>query len=432
MDRIREIIGRHDAQWFDIIELQGESIPISFKNSRIHSINSRESRGYGIRVNVKGRTGFSYTNDIEGFDDMVTRAVSLAGYGEDENFTPPEYSVSGPLFEPYSDSIVTFDISKEMEKGHSVINTILKKFPAASIDLDISRSTGRMRLINSSGADISYKNSYYTYSASVTIISDDSVKLDVWEGSSSLEPESFDYLPDMLIKKIESARIIKKTGSGRIPLLLPPKAAASMLGILTGGLNGKSVFKGTSPFTGKLGEKFFNEAVTIHDSPLLPGSPYSYPFDDEGVKAYDKVLIEKGVITQFVTDLKYAGKMGIPPTGNGSRGYADLPSPSFSNRVMAGGDRPFAEMIKGISLGIMAEQFIGLGQSNTLTGDFSAGLDLAYLIENGEITGRVKDSMITDNLFRLFSGDLVLSSERERRGSVTVPWILFPAVNYTG
>jgi PmbA protein len=80
---------------------------------------------------------------------------------------------------------------------------------------------------------------------------------------------------------------------------------------------------------------------------------------------------------------------------------------------------------------ILIDQFLGLGQSNTLTGDFSANLDLAYLIEKGEVTGRVKDCMITGNLFELLAGELILSKQRETRGAALVPYICFPSVNFT-
>jgi len=77
------------------------------------------------------------------------------------------------------------------------------------------------------------------------------------------------------------------------------------------------------------------------------------------------------------------------------------------------------------------DQFIGLGQSNTLTGEFTANLDLAYALENGEIAGRVKDCMLGGNLFELLSTGPVFSRERIRYGSALVPFVLFPSVNLT-
>ena len=132
---------------------------------------------------------------------------------------------------------------------------------------------------------------------------------------------------------------------------------------------------------------------------------------------------------RFITDLKYGERLGVGSTGNASRGYSSIPSPSFNGIVVEPGDEPFESLIKGIKRGIIAEQFIGLGQSNTLLGDFSANLDLAYLVEDGEIKGRVKDCMISGNIIDLLKGEFYLSSDRERKGSSLLPYAMFPEIN---
>ena len=148
----------------------------------------------------------------------------------------------------------------------------------------------------------------------------------------------------------------------------------------------------------------FGTSISVMDDPTLAGSPFSYPFDDEGVPGKKKHLIENGRVASYISDLKYSSMLKMEPTGNASRGYSSLPGPSFSNIIIDGGSRKFTEIMKSLGRGIVVHQFIGLGQSNTLTGDFSANLDLAYLFENGEITGRVKDCMIAGEHFRSAQG----------------------------
>ena len=213
--------------------------------------------------------------------------------------------------------------------------------------------------------------------------------------------------------------------------LIPTTCILLILEFLSG-FDARTIFKGLSLFSDKKGQKFFNKALTIYDDPLLKNSPYSHPYDDEGIQAQKKALISDGIISTFITDLKYAEKLKIDPTGNASRGYSSLPSPSFSNIIVKNGKEKYEDIIKSIKKGVLVDQFLGLGQSNTLTGDFSANLDLAFLIENGEIVGRVKDCMITDNLFHLLKEDIVLSKERETNGSTLTPYVYFPSVNFTG
>jgi len=419
-----------NASWFDIIEISGSSTPLSFKNNRFHSIQEKHNSGYGIRINISGKTGFSHCNSPEKIKETVEKATLLASYGDMENFKIPDQTTSD--FDPYDKAIDKFDVKFETVRAEAVIERITKTFPEANLDLGINSTTGNCRIINSNGIDASYKNSYYSASVSATLIQNDGTKIDTWESISGLASVSFDNIADRIIEKIRLAEKLEKKESGRIPVILSPRAFSRLIGIIASGLNSKSVYKGISPFSDKLNETFFNQKFSLTDDPRVSGSPYSSPFDDEGVNTAEKKLIHRGQINDFIADLNYAQKLNLKKSGNASRGYSSLPGPSFSNIIIANGVINSAEMIKNIDSGIFIDGFIGLGQSNTLSGDFSAGLDLAFLIKNGEITGRLKDCMISDNLFQLMKDEIHLSSDRELTGSTLAPYILFPSVNYTG
>ncbi len=417
------------TRWHDIIEIESTSTSISFKNNRIYSANEKENRGYGIRVNRDGRTGFSYTNNPGSLTETADRALALAPYGDREDFTLPQ-SASEAL-EPYDRSIEDFSAENEIAAGREIIGLITDRHPGITVDMSIHRSSGRVRLVNSRGLDAEYRNSYFSASLSTTYINGNGVKIDIWESLSARKPVPFRELADAILRKIDYSLEVRKIESGKIPVIFTPKAGARLIGILTSGLNGKSVWKGISPFADKKGDKIFNEAFTLTNDPLNEESPYSYPFDDEGIPSRTASLIDRGTVTGFVTDLNHAAKLNLEPGGNASRGYSSMPVPSFSNIVIDGGPGSIDDLIAGTDRGIMVDQFIGLGQSNTLTGDFSANLDLAFLIEKGTITGRIKDCMITDNLFTLLAGDCTLSREREKTGAMLVPYILLPSVNFT-
>ena len=429
IERIREKLSTA-ARWFDVIEEGGTGTSISFKNSRIHSVTERQNSGYGIRVNVGRQTGFSYTNDRARIDETIARAIAASEYGDVEEFDLP--AKADVPFEPYDGSIRSFSISSEIAGAENAIGAVLEKFPAANIGCSIGESRGSMRIVNSNGIDQSYKSSHYAASLSARLILSDGAILDIWESVSACAPRSFESLAPAIIDKLEKAREVKKLTSGSVPVVLSPKAFSSIIDIVLAGLNAKSVFKGISPFGDKIRSAVFAPELTISDDPGVTGSPYSYPFDDEGVNAGKKFLVNRGRIEQFITDLKYAHKLNLVPGGNGRRGFSSLPYPSYSNIIIDGGSEPYQALLKQIKRGIMVDQFIGLGQSNTLTGDFSAGLDLAYLIENGEIAGRVKDCMLSDNLFTLLAGTVVFSSEQEQVGSVLAPYLFLPRVTFTG
>lgn len=429
MERIQRVLAGR-TRWYDVIETQGSATPVSFANNRFHSITGRHNRGFGIRVNVEGKTGFSYTNDPAMIEETADRAVALAAYGEAEDFDLP--SSAEATFEPYREAIMAFDTKREIAAADEAIASLRDRLPGAVVDASIAASDGSVRLCNSEGLDASYRSSSYSAHLSVTLTGEDGVRLEASESASHLAPAGYGELVEKLAEKIDRAMTTRRLESGRVPVMLTPRAVARIIGIVTAGLNGRAVWRGISPFADRLGQVLFSEHFSLLDDPHLDDSPHSYPFDDEGVTATRKHLVRAGRIETFLTDLAHARRLGLTPGGNGARSYASLPHPSFSNVVIEAGIRGREEMVRGIPRGILVDRFIGLGQSNTLTGDFSAGLELAYLIDGGELAGRVKDCMLSDNLFTLLAGEIEISAERERVGSVLAPWILFPAVSFTG
>ncbi len=427
-DRIEKVIPS-GVNWYDAVYVSGRSTPVSFKNNRLYSISESENSGFGIRINRESRTGFSYTNEIDNISDTTKRALSMCVYGDVEKFSLPVSASAS--FEPYDEAITEFNITEEISRAGKIIDNIKSVYPQINVDLGISSSTGTVRLLNSGGVDVSYRESYYGFSLSCLYVMPDGTRIETWESRSEMKPVDCSSLAETVMDKIEKALNAGKIGSGIYPVIFPPQAFGRLLSFIGSGLNGVSVWKGISPFAGKTGEKLFSESFTMTDCPYIEGSPYNVPFDGEGVPVKENFLVKNGVIKNFINDLKYAERLGIEPTGNASRGYSSLPSPSFHGIIVEPGEKYYRDIISGIDRGIVAEQFIGLGQSNTLTGDFSANMDLAYLVENGRIKGRVKDCMISGNIIELMKGEFILSKDVERRGSSLLPYCFFPAVNIT-
>ena len=305
IERIRSRLSGK-ARWFDIIETRGTGTPISFSNNRLHSITERHNSGYGVRVNVGGRTGFSYTNDITRLEETADRALALAAWGDQEDFDLP--AAADISFEPYDSSIERFNPIGEIEAAEETIAALRGALPHAIIDMGVSMSTGTTHIVNSNGLDRSFRSSHYSVSIGATLILDDGSRIDAGESAAFLAPASHGDLRSKIIRKIEAALVTKRLASGRVPVLLTPRAFARIIGIMTAGLNAKSVWRGISPFAEKRGERLFSTNLTVRDEPKRAASPYSYPFDDEGVTAHDKVMVNRGVIETFITDLKHARK----------------------------------------------------------------------------------------------------------------------------
>jgi len=160
------------------------------------------------------------------------------------------------------------------------------------------------------------------------------------------------------------------------------------------GLEGDFNRKGSSAFSGKVGQQVTSELCTIVDDGTLPNRRGSVTIDDEGTPAQYNVLIEQGILKGYMQDKHNASLMGVSPTGNGRReSYAHLPMPRMTNTYMLAGESSPEEIIKSVKKGIYAPNFAG-GQVDITSGKFVFTSSEAYLIENGEITSPVKGATL--------------------------------------
>lgn len=160
------------------------------------------------------------------------------------------------------------------------------------------------------------------------------------------------------------------------------------------GLEGDFNRKGSSTFSGRVGEQVTSEHCTIVDDGTLKNRRGSINIDDEGTPGQYNVLIEKGILKGYMQDKQNAALMNVNPTGNGRReSYAHLPMPRMTNTYMLPGEHSPEEIIKSVKNGIYAPHFAG-GQVDITSGKFVFTTSEAYLIENGEITAPVKGATL--------------------------------------
>ena len=163
------------------------------------------------------------------------------------------------------------------------------------------------------------------------------------------------------------------------------------------GLEGDFNRKGTSVFSGRIGERVASSLCTVVDDGTLPGRRGSLNIDDEGTPTQYNVLIENGILKGYMQDKLNARLMGTKPTGNGRReSYAHLPMPRMTNTYMLAGSHDPAEIIASVEKGLYAKNFGG-GQVDITSGKFVFSASEAYLIENGKVTRPVKGATLIGN-----------------------------------
>lgn len=160
------------------------------------------------------------------------------------------------------------------------------------------------------------------------------------------------------------------------------------------GLEGDFNRKGTSAFSGRMGQAVASSLCTIVDDGTLPNRRGSLSIDDEGTPGQYNVLIEKGILRGYMQDKLNARLMGVAPTGNGRReSFAHIPMPRMTNTYMLPGPHDPDEIIASVSKGIYAPNFGG-GQVDITSGKFVFSASEAYLIENGKVTTPIKGAML--------------------------------------
>jgi TldD protein len=163
------------------------------------------------------------------------------------------------------------------------------------------------------------------------------------------------------------------------------------------GLEGDFNRKGTSAFSGRVGERVASDLCTVVDDGTIAGRRGSLTIDDEGTPTERTVLIENGILKGYMQDQLNARLMGVNPTGNGRReSYAHLPIPRMTNTYMLPGQHDPEEIIKSVKKGLYAKNFGG-GQVDITSGKFVFSASEAYLIEDGKITRPVKGATLIGN-----------------------------------
>jgi PmbA protein len=283
----------------------------------------------------------------------------------------------------------------------------------------IGRTVGQVRLLNGRGCEASYTKTTFSVGLEATVVRDTDM-LFVWEGETRCRPlKDTATITEPLHRKLEMAQRVVAAPQGEVPVIFTPRGVASvLLGPLLTGFNGRSIVQGASPLVGKLGQEVLDSRITIWDDPTIPYAPGSRACDDEGIPSGRLPLVNEGVIANYLYDLQTAGQAGARSTGSAARSLGSHPSPAPGVVVIQEGDTPYDRMVADIKDGLIVEMPLGAGQGNILGGDFSANVLLGYRVEGGQVTGRVKNTVIAGNVYRALREVVAVGREAQWVGGV--------------
>ena len=410
-------LAKRVAEEAEVFLVSLKETPVGFEANRLKMLETRESTSISLRIIKNGKIGFSTTTRLDDPQALVDMAVETAQFGAEARFVLPAAQVH-PQIEVFDREVEEVAIEDMVEIGDSLIARVLSHTPELVCEAEVTKSEGTVHILNSRGGEASYRKSYFTIGIEGTLIRDTDM-LFVGESDSSCHPvRDFKAIADSVIAQLELAKRPASVATGRLPAILTPKGVRSALFIpLALAVNGKMVVEGASPLAGRQGKLLFDEKLSLWDDATINYRPASRPCDDEGMPSQRTSLIARGVVADFLYDLQTAALAGSRSTGSGNRARGGMPTPSVSTLVIEEGETPFEDMLRDMKEGLVIEMLIGAEQGNVLGGEFSGNVLLGYKVENGEIVGRVKDTMVSGNIYDALKGLVAIGREAKWVGS---------------
>jgi PmbA protein len=397
--------GVQKTQGVEVSLYQGESSQVTFENSKLKSVKTSQETEINTRVIVDDKVGNSHATGIENAADVMERAFAVSEFGSPAHFSFPAPQPSTPV-KMYDEAVAAMTPAEMVEAGQAIVDQIIAYNPDILTEVQHFKSVGKREFANSSGVFFREEGtSYGMYASGQLIRGTEILMVGEWQGqrNRSIDPLA---IAGSIIERFRLAERSATITTGETPVIFTPQAVSVLLLSLMLALDGKNAFLGESPLKEKVGESIATQNFTLVDNPLLDFANASSSYDDEGVPHQVTALVNKGVLRNFLYDLDTAGRAGTRSTGNG-------PGCRPTNWVIQPGETAYADMLRNTRSGLLIQDVMGLGQGNPINGDFSVNVQLGYKIENGEITGRVKDVMLAGNVFDAIKNITAISREQK-------------------
>ena len=417
LERARKV-----SQGAEVFHLRHRDEPVMFEANRLKLVESRESSGVALRLVKDGKIGFSSTSDFRDPGRLVDKALEIGPYGPEARLEFPGHRDFPPV-DVYDGETVSMPVEDMAELGQAAVDRLVGHSPDLTCDGVVAKGVTTVTMLNSSGGAASYIKSVFSVFLHGTVVKGEDMLL-VSDGKSWCRPiRDTTEIIESIETQLDLSRRVVEAPVGDVPVVFSARGfAGALLSPLMSGFSGKAVLQGISPLVGKQGQRLMDERFSLWDDPLTAYSPGSRMCDDEGMPTRKLPLVDNGAIGTFLYDLQSAAQAGVESTASAHRGVGSLPSPGSSVILVDGGDVSYEEMLRDMGTGLVVERLLGAGQSNILGGDFNANVLLGYRVDSGRVTGRVKNTVISGNVYKVLEN--VRGIEKETHwvgGSVRAP-----------
>jgi PmbA protein len=434
--------GATDAE---AVVYEGDEFSALVRLGQVETLKESGSRAVGLRVFIGQRTASTSSSDFS--SDSITRlvdgAIGLAKITSEDPFAGlPEAHEFGKVD---GDQKLYFEDVNEMPPAERI--EIARRAEAAAMAYDtriqnsgggdFDTATSHKILMNSRGFVGEYRRSYCGFSvAPIAQDASGGMQRNYWFSNSrtvtKLEsPEE--------IGREAARRTLQRLGARQVktqkaPVVFSPEIARSIMGNIFDAANGDAIYRHATFFADMLGKQVAGENITVVDDGTMMldgiGGFGTRPFDGEGLPARRTVLVENGVLKNYVNNTYTARKIGMKSTGNASRGLAGNPGIGAGNFYLEPGTLSHDEIIGDVKSGLYVTETMGFGV-NLVTGDYSQGASGMW-IENGEIAYPVEEITIAGNLKDMYRNIVAIGNDLVFRGANAAPTIRVEGMTIAG
>ena len=421
---------------------EGDEFSVDVRMGEVETLKEAGSRAAGIRI-LKGQcSGSSYTSDLspDGIAKMVEAAFEISAITTGDPFAgmpdPADLGTLDDDLQLFSDDIAGIPTERKIAMAKCAEAAALTFDPRITNSKGASFDTyvGRRVFANSLGFSGDYRNSYCSISVMPVARQADGDKMerDYWYSTSRRfagldEPEE--------VGRIAAERVIRRLGARKVetqkvPVIFEPRTARSLFNHVFDAVDGRAIYRSASFLAGKLGLPVAAENVNLIDDGTIPGLIGTSPFDDEGVTSRRTVVIENGVLRNYLLNSYAARKLKMRTTGNASRGVTGNAGISHGNLYLEKGQVSPEELIRGVKNGLYVTELIGQGV-NIVTGDYSRGA-AGIWIKDGELAFPVSEVTIASTLQEMLQGISGIANDLVFRGSLESPTLMIGEMTVGG
>ena len=439
IDLLQDVVGRAlkaGADAADAVLFEGTSLSHARRLGKVEKLERSESQDLGLRVLVGKRQAIVSSSDRSPkmLKELVERTLAMAHAVPEDPFCgladPEELARDWPaldMLDPVEPSAETLiERAQAAEEAALAVEGITNSEGA-----EAGWGRSRIALAASNGFAGGYSGSHHAVSVAVIGGVGQQMERD-YDFANSIY--AADLRDPAEIGRSAGDRTIRRLGARkmatcRCPVVFDPRVARSFLSHLLGSISGPSIARGTSFLRDQLGKKIFPEAITITEDPHRQRGHRSKPFDAEGIANRRRAIIDQGVLTTWLLDLRSARQLGLETTGHAARGTASPPSPAATNIWVEPGDVSPEALIADIKNGFYVTELMGMGV-NGLTGDYSRGA-AGFWIENGQIAHPVSEMTVAGNLKDMFAR-MVAANDLEFRVGADSPTLRIDDLTVAG